>query len=265
MIISSPMSTVLAGLKCGTKGLFNIEKRLWRDSAFSVNDVYGLQLLNCFEEKSIHSIEKQLSPLTSQYLLETVVQENTKPFFIIIRNPETLYRAQIIQSIRELCRNNNALEESIVVANTQDEEKQELFTLLKKLFPHIVKDIFNDAHYRLQSYHELVILIQYLHIHRPDVFRNLFILDLDNYSKTIDSTNLLKKFNVIAESSQSHSTKSLFFPKAFETHLVAPIYTIPYHLNKKSYDLIYKKYEDKIYTYTRLIEYDCEASETKPL
>lgn len=257
MVLSSPMSTVLAGYKCGSKGLFNLEKELSGNTHITTNDVYGLDILNCFSTKSISSIKRKLTSYTAENLLKFIEGENISPFFIIIRNPDTLYRAQIIQSVRELCRNNNALEESIVVANTQNGEKQQLFELLRKLFPHLVKDIFNDQHYKAQSYHELLILIQYLQINKPDIFKNLFILDLDNYSRTIDSINLLSKFNVIGSTSESHSTKALFFPNSFSIETIPGIYAVPYKLNTSSYNLIYSNYEDKIYTYARLLEYDC--------
>ena len=254
------MSTVMAPYKCGTKGLSTVEDELNLSMDNSVNTLFGYDLINLLETKDLSVLQHSTPSKITLETLYLLFEKNTRPFFVLIRDPYPLYRAQIIQSIKELCRKNTILNEAITVSNLRLEEKDSLFKLLLDLYPFIYSEIFSNSHYTAQLMTEAVAFIQYVQMRRPDIFNNLYILNLDDYSQTSLSNDLLCYLNVFSQeylehSGFKHSTKSLYLSKWLQPDYIPSCFTIPYRENFKSIELIKKLYSDKFYSLEKLQKY----------
>lgn len=261
MILASDRSTVMAQFKCGTKGLVDLERKLDQSEQMPINKLYGLDLIDFLENKKVTAPPKLMSGYTYRHLSKLVSTEIKKPFFIFLREPDALFRAQIIQSLRRVCRRSEIFDESITFGGSDYAKKDSMFKLIAEIYNDFLPSIYSDEHYTYHYFSEALSLIQYIEHHRKDIFDNLFLLNLDNYSKTDTSLKLLNKYNVIdfeyfKTRSWHHSTKSLYIPEIFTPSKITGIYQVPYKKNKRALELINSLYKSKIYTYERLFEYD---------
>ena len=260
MVVATDRSTLMAQFKCGTKGIADIDRKFNRSEDIPVNYMYGYDMVTALKEKSLNSINPSISPKSARNLIPILEGENTKPFFLFIRNLDQLYRAQMIQSLRNFCRKFTIFDESITLSGGDISRKDSLFKLFQELYPTFLTRVYSDIHYIRYTFDEALIFIQYIEQHRKDIFDNLFIIDLDNYSKTQQSLDLLNDYKVIdktyfKEKSWSHSTKTLYMPEILTPHKVDSIYKVPYEKNKHALNLIQTLYKDRMYTYERLRDY----------
>lgn len=264
MVVATDRSTLMAQFKCGTKGIADIDRKFNKTEDIPVNYMYGYDMVTALKEKSFKTINPSISIKSARNLTSILEGENTKPFFLFIRNIDQLYRAQIIQSLRNFCRKYTIFDESITLAGGDISRKDSLFKLLQEIYPTFLTKVYSDIHYIRYTFDEALIFIQFVEKYRPDIFKNLFIIDLDNYSKTQQSLDLLNEYRVIdkayfQDKSWSHSTKALYMPQILEPQKVDSIYKVPYEKNKHALNLIRLLYKDKMYTYERLRDYDKPA------
>lgn len=260
MVISSKKSTVMAPYKCGTKGLSAVDASLNESLEKTTNELFGYDLINFLETKNFEAFKHSTPSKVTLETLYLLLERNDRPFFVLIRDPYPLYRAQIIQSMRELCRKNTILNEAITLSNLRVEEKNSFFKLFLELYPTTYSDIFSNTHYTSQLMTEALAFIQYVQMRRPDIYNNLFILNLDNYSQTNTSNELLCDFHVfdkkyLEHSGFGHSTKSLFLSKWLEPDYIPVCYRIPFKENFKSIELIKQLFSDKFYSLEKLQKY----------
>lgn len=260
MVVASDKSTLMAQFKVGTKGLADIDRKINGDPNIPVNYIYGYDFVTMLKEGNVECVNPSISKTTGKNLDTLIKHGNTKPFFLFIRNIDLLYRAQIIQSLRNFCRKYAVFEEHTTLAGSEMAKKDSLFKLLVEIYPSFLPKIFSDIHYTRYTFDEALIFLQYIQNHRPDIFDNLFILDLDNYSKTRQSIDLLHDYKVIdknyfKEKSYLHSTRTLFMPDVLLPDKADSIYKLPYNKNKEAIHLIKSLYADKLYSYERLLEY----------
>jgi len=260
MVVASDKSTLMAQFKVGTKGLADIDRKINSDPNIPVNYIYGYDFVTMLREGNVDCVNPSVSKITGRNLDILIKHGNTKPFFVFIRNNDLLYRAQIIQSLRNFCRKFIVFEEHTTLAGSEISKKDSLFKLLVEIYPSFLPRIYSDIHYTRYTFDEAMIFIQYIERHRPDIFDNLFILDLDNYSKTKQSIDLLHDYKVLdknyyKDKSYQHSTRTLFMPDVLLPERTDNIYKVPYNKNKEAIQLIKTLYSDKFYTYERLLEY----------
>ena len=250
----------MAQFKCGSKGLADIDRKTNGKSEIPINYMYGYDLIAALKAQDYKVVNPAISAVTGKYLTKLLKEENTKPFFLFVRDVDAMYRSQIIQSFRTLCRNSNIFVEDITLAGNDYYKKDSLFKLISEVYPNFKTKVFSDIHYTRYTFDEALLALQYIELTRKDIFDNLFILDLDNYSKTEQSLKLLHEFKVIdytyfKEKSWNHSTKTLYVPEIFSAVKLEGINRVPYIKNKTALELIRSLYSDKFYSYERLVEY----------
>lgn len=257
MIVATDKSTLMAQFKCGTKGLQDIDKKCNQTEELLVNYAYGQDFIKALRIKSLRLDHLNLSPNTIKNLTILLEEENTKPFFLFIRNVDNLFKSQIAQSLRNFCRKYTIFEENITLSGRDIQEKEQMFKIIKSLYPSFTTEIFTDPHYITYTFDQALEFIQYIEINRKDIFDNLFILDLDEYDTSRESLQLLYDYKVVDETylkkvNWTHSTKTLYLPEVLSSEKITGIFKVPYEKNKAALGLIRLLYYNKLYSYERL-------------
>lgn len=261
MILCSDKATLVGQYKCGTKGMEYLERKVLTNSDVVTNEIYGYDLINILSCKHIpEHIHRRLSDYNLTYLSNLVYNENKLPFVIFVRDPYKLYRAQVIQSIREFCKKNPSIDISTTLASTNELIKEEFFKNLVNIFPKIEQEIFTDMHYSFHTFNEILNLVLFLKSERTDIFNNIILLNLDDYDKSEESLNLLDKCNIIVKEylntyNKQHSTRHLFFPEVLIPEKISEIFRFPFKQNLKSLNLLSELFSDKFYCKEKLERY----------
>lgn len=254
MLIATDQSVVLASYKCGTKALHRIDSLQPDYERTSPNDLFGYNLIDYWEGIGRESLYESLTPSSLKYFKLFDEGTHNVPFYILIRNIKQLFRAQIVQALRDFCRQNPILDENIVLTTSDSNSKNLLFEMLLKYQPGIYSAILSDQHYIKQSLSEVLLLVQYLQIRKPEIFERIVILNIDEYDTTEESEKYLKEIKVLDPTLYStintgHSTKYSLLPEIFNLDKLPKVYKVTYNANKVAIDLLYRLYYDKFYTF----------------
>ena len=261
MILCSDKSTLIGQYKCGTKGMEYLERKVLTHSNTNTNNVYGYDIIKMLSNKHIpEKVHSSLSDYNLTYLTNLIYNENKLPFVIFVRDPYRLYKAQIIQSIREFCKRNPSIDVDIALTSTNESEKNSFFKKLVNIFPRINEEIYTDMHYCFHSFNEILNLVLYLQSERLDIFNNLILLNLDNYDTSQESLDLLCEFNIMSKEyinsfNSKHSTSSSYLPEPFSPNAQSPIFNIPFLHNFESLNLLSKLFPYKNYSQEKLKPY----------
>ena len=254
MILCTDVSTILAPLKCGTKGLIHTERTLTQ-APVAPNSVWGSEFLDMLFHGEIPGYLQEVLTEYSLRNLSNLIFNKTdsKPFFLLIRNPETLYRAQIAQGFRQFCYDNSIFSNAYTFSNIEIDKKDDFFNKFAAMYPNMINTVFSNEHYTKQTFIEIPPLLYFLKDKRPDIYEKLFIVNLDSYPRdenTLSKLTELKVFDnsYLVEKAHAHSTKSTYVPAALLSTSVENLYKLPRKLNERGLETIRNLFPDKILT-----------------
>lgn len=253
MILCSDKSTIIAPYKCGTKSLVHTERRLANPKQ-TPNTVWATELLEILFHKEIPlHYQESLSEYNLRNLSELTFSTNKKPFFVVVRDTDLLYRAQILQGLRQFTYDNPIFNHPITFANDDTDFKHKFFESLIKLYPSIRKHVFTNEHYIKQTFMEAVPLLFFIKAERPDIYEKLFIINLDNYPREEKAIERLVELNVLdltymGEKINAHSTKNMFFPDIFDTNTLNGLERLPYKNNQDGLHILQSIFFDRVLT-----------------